>query len=97
MRDLLLTEGFDLQIKDGDFVIGESTIQHQDLILIAQPGSFKQSPDVGVGIEGFLMDENYEGMSEKIRSEFIKDGQQCDPVKYDLVTGEITYNANYSD
>ena len=97
MKDILLTDGFDLLIRDGDIVIGESTVQHQDLLLIAQKGSFKQSPDIGVGIENFLMDEDFEGMCKRINGEFVKDGQKCDSVKYDSVTGEITYNAKYSD
>ena len=55
MRDLLLTD--DLQIKNGDFAIGESDHQHTQHILIANKGEYKNFPALGVGIERMLNTE----------------------------------------
>ena len=96
MKDLLLNDSFDLVIKNGDLVIGDSNVQHQNTLLITQPGSFKESPEVGVGIENFLMDDDPAGLKNKVREEFTKDGQKVDSISYDTEIGNLIYNANYS-
>ncbi|GAA4156580.1 hypothetical protein GCM10022217_15730 [Chryseobacterium ginsenosidimutans] len=50
MEDLLLTEDYDLQIKNGDFVIGDSQEQSVELLLLAKPGEFKKNPEAGCDI-----------------------------------------------
>lgn len=97
MKDLLLSEGFDLLVKDGDFVIGDSNVQHQNILLITQPGSFKESPDVGIGVENFLMDDDPAGLKDKVREEFTKDGQKVNSIIYDTQTGNLTYDADYTN
>lgn len=52
MKDFLFTD--DLQISDGDFAIGDSSNQHVQHILLAQKGEYKQTPELGVGIEQML-------------------------------------------
>ncbi|MEO1006844.1 MAG: hypothetical protein AAFW67_13560, partial [Cyanobacteria bacterium J06638_38] len=44
----------DVVIKNGDFVLHESTNQHIEHILLAKQGDFKQWPLVGVGIRRYL-------------------------------------------
>lgn len=48
MYDLLLGNNFDLQMKDGDFVMGESTAQNIEQILLSAPGEF---PDAKIGVQ----------------------------------------------
>ncbi len=48
--DILLDENNDLLEKDGDFVIGDSNDQNVKLLLLANPGEFKQYPLIGFGI-----------------------------------------------
>ena len=91
----MLNDNFDLMIVNGDLVIGNSNVQHQDLLLIAQQSSFKQSPYVGVGIENFLMDDDVTGIVGKVREEFIKDGQQLTSINYNEQTEQLTYDADY--
>lgn len=55
--DLLLDDDLDLAVEGGDFVIGESTQQHQQLILWTEQGEWRDSPAVGVGISSMLLDE----------------------------------------
>ena len=49
-KDILLNDSGDLMVRNGDFVIGESDGQHIQHIFEAEPGDFKQSPLVGLGI-----------------------------------------------
>lgn len=46
---------YDLLIRDGDFVIGDSDMQHTRHIINAQPGHYKQWPRLGAGIHDDLM------------------------------------------
>ena len=96
MKDLQLGDGFDLLIKNGDLVIGDSNVQHQNTLLITQPGSFKESPDVGVGLENFLLDDDSAGLKDKVREEFIKDGQKLNSISYNTETGNLIYDADYT-
>lgn len=52
-KDFLLKD-FDLQIVDGDFVVGDCDQQNVELVLLARPGDYKQSPFLGVGIEDYV-------------------------------------------
>lgn len=74
MNDLLLDTTDDLQIRNGDFVIGDATLQHQRHILIAQKGEYKAHPEIGVGIENALQDENPRQLLTQIRRNFEYDG-----------------------
>lgn len=52
--DYALDENGDLAIVDGDFVLEESDNFHIQDILIAQKGSFRFYPTLGVGLDNFL-------------------------------------------
>ncbi len=52
-KDILFKDG-DLDIRDGDFNIGVSDEQHIAHIFEAMPGSYKQSPFVGIGIRLYI-------------------------------------------
>ena len=54
MIDILLDEDLDLAIESGDFVVNDAEEQHQQLILLASPGSFRESPLTGVNILSYL-------------------------------------------
>ncbi|HRO08561.1 MAG TPA: hypothetical protein PK047_06810 [Saprospiraceae bacterium] len=56
-RDILFGEvdgGYDLLIRNGDFVISDSDMQHTRHIINAQPGHYKQYPRLGAGIHDDL-------------------------------------------
>ncbi len=55
--DLLLNADLDLAIEGDDFVIGESTEQHQMLLLLSEQGEWRESPAVGVGINSMILDD----------------------------------------
>jgi sigma54-dependent transcription regulator len=78
-----------LLIKDGAFVVGEITLQHQAILLKMMPGDSKQYPTTGVGLTQFILDDVGAGeIKKKIRKEFEDDGMQIKSIKSsgDLVT-----------
>lgn len=54
MKDLLLTKDYDLQIRNGDFVVGNSDYQRCKLIILFQKGELKEFPSIGLGIDNYL-------------------------------------------
>ena len=53
-RDFLKDKTGDLSILNGDLEIGFSDEEHVEDILIDYKGDYKQSPLMGLGIEGYL-------------------------------------------
>lgn len=54
MNDLLLDNDMDIAVENGDFVIEDGEEQHQQLLLIASQGSFRQSPLTGVNVSKYI-------------------------------------------
>jgi len=54
MQDFKLNAEMDLEIKNGDFDIGDTDQQNIELILLAHKGNFKEHPILGVGIASYL-------------------------------------------
>ena len=54
MNDFKLNDDMDLEIKDGDFMTGDTDQQNIELILLSHKGSFKEYPILGVGITDYL-------------------------------------------
>ena len=67
--DYLSNEGGDILIKDGDFVIGESTEQHIHDMLLSHKGEWREFPWFGVGLTEYLKDE---GQKVALRKEIEK-------------------------
>jgi hypothetical protein len=92
-QDILLDETGDLACVNGDFLTGESTVQHQHLLLISQKGEWKESPKTGVGIENFLNEDSNNDMMNEISDQFEKDGMKVNSVN--MVNGELLIDALY--
>jgi hypothetical protein len=94
MKDLILDATFDLSFANGDFVIDESTQQHQELLLLTNKGDWREDATIAVGVKRWLKDEDDGGdLTGEIKKEFEKDGMRVQSVKIDS-TG-ITVNAPY--
>jgi len=94
-KDILLDENFDVVAKDGDFVVGDATLQNQQLLLLSQKGEWKQEPQVGVGIRDFLLDDaNVHEMHQAIQKQFALDGMQVNEIK-GKTWDSTTIDANY--
>ena len=81
--------------RDGDFVIGESTAQHQNDLLMSEEGAYKQAPTIGVGLLGYLEDDGPENLMRKIRHEFHGDGMNIEKLVMDEV-GKLNIEAEYT-
>lgn len=94
--DVLLDESLDLR-EDGttlDLVEGESTLQHQELLLLTPKGSWKENPDTGVGLMNYLEDENDAEMYAEIRRQFQGDGMMVKAVA--IENGKLNIDATYT-
>lgn len=74
--------------------VGEVTHQNTALILLMQPGEWKEQPTVGVGIENMILDHDFLGYKHKIRQQLITEGMQVDHLE---INGQnIELNAKYN-
>lgn len=93
--DILLSSDIDIMLSNGDFVIGDSTMQNQYLILSSQKGEWKENPFIGAGIEDMLNDEGSEAYWKRgIAEELKRDGMDVKEVKI-INNGQININAEY--
>ena len=96
MRDILLDENDDLLIRNGDFVIGESDNQHQQHILIANKGEYKESPEVGVGISKMLNDDSYDEMMIEMKKQLEYDGMKIKNIRFEE-NGKLIIDGKYKN
>lgn len=81
MMDILLEED-DLQILNGDLVVGGSKKQQQYLLLATDKGEWKQHPRTGIGLFGFLEDENPTLLFREVREQMMMDGMRVKRIDY---------------
>ena len=94
MTDFILDENGDLKIENGDFVIGDATLQNQDAILEFQKGELKEYPEVGVGLANALLDENPRNIITQIRRQFRYDGLEIKTLEVSE-NGSLIIDAEY--
>lgn len=75
MKDILLQD-FDLVFASGDLVSGESTRQHQQLLLLASKGELREFPLRGVGASEWINDEAPGDFNAQVKREFEADGMK---------------------
>jgi hypothetical protein len=82
VKDFILTDDLDLEIRDGDFYISESDQDHIIVILQSGLGSFKEYPLVGVGIEQYLASPYSSGtIYTYMKQQLETDGYNIDRIK----------------
>lgn len=94
MTDIILTPEMDIHIADGDFVIGYSDNQHQEHILIASKGEYKEFPELGVGINKMLAEDDYMPMLIEAKKNLEYDGMKIDNIKFEP-NGNLNINGKY--
>jgi len=82
VEDILLDENGDLAFLGGDFALGNSKYQSQNLLLITDKNDWKEFPEMGVGLSRFLDDEGHEDLAREIREQFRMDGQQVKKLEF---------------
>ena len=95
--DLQIDENYDLMADSEahDLIVGDTTLQNQALILITQPGEWKEHPMVGVGIEGITNDEDSGQWRRDIREQFARDGMRVRSIK--IIGENIEIDAEYEN
>lgn len=87
--DVLLDDDGDLLLDGEEPVVGDVTLQNQQLILSTNKGDWKLSPLTGVGVENFIDDENASALAREIRMQFKKDGLTIKSIKINNANIEI--------
>lgn len=95
MIDIKNTRDNDLDLSGGDINYSESSGQHQQDILLADKGHYKEVPARGVGIINFLHETDPENLLRTVRKEFARDGMKVEKVT--IQNGEIIASATYED
>lgn len=95
MNDILIDENYDLKIASGDFVVGECLNQQVGLLLLATKGCIRQHPNVGVGLNGYLLDNNSDELTREIRAQFKADGLRI--TNLEINNGDITIAAAFNN
>ena len=94
MKDLILNSEGELDIKDGDLVVGTSDDQHKQHLLMFQKGALKENPATGVGLATYLESEDTTGLLREIRNQFEGDGMTVEKVGID-VNALLSIRAEY--
>ncbi len=95
MIDIAHTSDGDIELATGDLAYNESSEQHQQDILVADKGHYKESPDMGVGILNFLQDTDPENLLRTTRKQFAKDSMKVQKIA--ITQGKINVDARYED
>jgi hypothetical protein len=96
MTDLLLDSNGDISFKNGDLDIGFSDNQHQEHILLANKGEFREFPEIGVGITAMISDDDYTDMLIEIKKNLQYDGMKINNVKFDN-DGKLDIDGYYKE
>lgn len=97
MTDLILDENGDIQFdENGELVIGNATNQNQKLILISNKGEWKEFPELGVGIEQMLSNENYNEVLIEAKKNLEYDGMEVKNIRF-TETGKLMVDAKYKN
>jgi hypothetical protein len=93
-NDLAITPVRDAQgLITSGVVIGDVTLQNQGSLLVAQPGSFKLFPSVGIGIDDMILDNDDTRWRQIIRQQYQADGLTIQVL--DIKNGKINVSASY--
>lgn len=69
--------------------LGNTLYQNEYLILESHKGEFKEIPDLGVGLDDLVNDEDIEDWKRTIREEFKKDGLKVSKLNIGIASMEI--------
>lgn len=103
-KGILIDDAFDLQInveRDANdriingLRVGSTLHQNQALILTFQPGEIKTSPEIGVGIDEVVNDNDYLGWRQLIRRQLEADRQEVKKIAF-VNDNKIEIDAKYN-
>jgi hypothetical protein len=83
MTDIFLNKTGDLDIQNGDIAIGYSDNQHQEHILLANKGDYKEFPELGVGINNMLNEDDFLPFLIEAKKNLQYDGMKINNIKFE--------------
>lgn len=95
MQDFLLDDNGDLKIENEDFVLGNSDVQHQELLLLMDKGELKENPTKTVGLIQYINESENDKLVFETRAVFEVDGMTVNSIAFDEQNQELNYDANY--
>jgi hypothetical protein len=96
MNDFLLDDTGDLLITNGDFTVGDSSMQETEDIIMSYPGWWKQFPLVGCAAPNYLNSPGTgQGLSNSIMQQLKLDGKTLSTFSTSInPDGTFTININ---
>ena len=95
MKDILITDDFDLDIVNGDLAVGSSQAQQPQLLLNTSPGEWPNAPTTGIGIARYVESADQESMARRVQTELTADGMRVNRINIDRST--IKIDATYDN
>ncbi|MCC8146456.1 MAG: hypothetical protein LIO93_08485 [Bacteroidales bacterium] len=86
---------YDLEVQNGDFVMDESTFQHQGLLFLSAKGDFKEHPTRCVDAGRFVEARDSEGLAREIGTEFSLDDMKIDEIEISIPKIKIEARYEY--
>lgn len=93
MKDFIYDKTTKNIFASGDLRTGESDEQHKELLIVCQPGAFKEFPSTCVGAASYLEDEDPAGLVSEVRNQFAADGMTVNEIQFE--TNKLRVDANY--
>lgn len=93
MKGVLLDENRDIQVKNGEVVIGDIANQNLEILVLSEKGEIREAPLRGVGIRRYVDDEDVATLLQAIRNEVAEEGMTLDKLGVD--NGKLEIIAHY--
>ena len=94
MTGILLDENRDIQVKNGEVVIGDIANQNLEILVLSEKGEIREAPLRGVGIRRYVDDEDVATLLQAIRNEVAEEGMTLDKLGVDN-DGKLEIIAHY--
>ncbi len=95
MKDLILDNAYDIEITNGDFVVDNSDLQHQGLLLLSEKNDFKEFPDKCVSSRRFVESHDSATYAREISQQFSADGMTVHKIEINIP--EVEIEASYEN
>jgi hypothetical protein len=91
--DILLDDDGDLLLDGEEPMVGDTTVQNQNLLLQFNKGDLKLYPLVGVGVHDFIEDDTTANLAREVRQQFRAEGLTINKIK--INGSQIEIDARY--
>jgi hypothetical protein len=96
MNDILFDDSWDLSVSNGDFAVGESTLQEVEDLIMSYPGWWKEYPLAGCAAPNYINSPGTgQQLSNSINQQLKLDGKTLSSFSASVnANGTLTINVN---